>query len=93
MPVEELVAMALKEGLFAALFVFMFIYFLREAKNREEGMRDMYSQLSPQIDKVLLKIDALENKTKKVEEVSKDVAEIKFLLGLIETTVKKRVDR
>nr|CDQ31899.1 hypothetical protein BN993_01284 [Virgibacillus halodenitrificans] len=30
----------------------------------------MYSKLSPQIDKILVKIDVLENKTKKVEEVS-----------------------
>lgn len=92
MPFEELLTMALKEGLFAALFVFTFIYFLREAKNREEGMRDMYSQLSPQIEKVLIKIEVLESKTKKVEEVSKEVAEIKLLVNLLENTIKKKVD-
>lgn len=91
MSIEELLGMALKEGLFAALFVFTFVHFLKEAKSREEGWRGIYSQLSSQIDDVLFKINILENKAVKTEEVSKELAELKLLINQLDSTIKNKM--
>lgn len=91
MPIEELVSMALKDGLFAALFIFTFIHFLKEAKSREESWKGMYSQLSTQTDEVLIKINVLENKAIKTEEVSKELAELKVLVRQIDSIIREKM--
>ncbi|KNF07181.1 protein of unknown function DUF2762 [Gottschalkia purinilytica] len=60
---QQIIKVALSQGLWAVLFVFMLFYVLRENSKREENYQDIIKELS--------------EKFNIVEDVKEDVREIK----------------
>lgn len=85
-------SIASQEGIFAALFVCVLIFVLRENKRREEDQQHLYLILADDVKNIKESIIKVENKLEQVDEntenVKEDLTEVKFRLSSMETLLK-----
>ncbi len=84
---EALMALATKEGIFAALFVFAFIFIIKESKSRETHQRNLFLKLSDSLEKTKDSIAMIENEMARVDnnssEILKELNEAKITISLM----------
>ncbi len=78
---EEILKLAISNGIFAALFVFLFFYQLRDSYSREKKYQNTIEKLAKHLDdieEVKISAKALE---KGVSSVDKKVSDVKLVLA------------
>ena len=95
MDMDAFMTLALEKGLFAALFVFAFIFILKENKKREESQRGLFLDLSDSLEKAKDAILIIENKLERVDNnttnLTQDFLEIKYMINSMETILKNNI--
>ncbi len=82
---EEIVQLAVGNGIFAVMFVYLLMFELKDSRSRE----NKYQQT---IDTLSKNLGAVENISQNVNEMGKDINEIKTEIKQLKTAiVKKRV--
>lgn len=67
---EVLIELASKEGMFAVLFVALFIYQIMDSRNREKRLMDFIEEITKQFDSLAKQYEKLADD---VEDIHRDV--------------------
>ena len=78
---EEIFKLALSNGIFAALFVFLFFFQLRDSATREKKYQNTIEKLASHLEEIEDVKATSKNIEKGVNSVEKKVGEVKLVLA------------
>lgn len=94
MPVNELISAFLKEGLFAGMFAFILIYFLKENKAKNDIHMEIIREKEKKVDELKNKLNDIEGGVQNLNIIlnnyNNQLVDIKILLSTIEVLTTKK---
>lgn len=84
---EEILSLALESGLWAALFCFLFLYMLKDARTRESKYTETIDTLSSKLEGAIKALSVCDSIREKCEDISSSCGEVKSNTEQIKTDV------